>query len=145
MKRIKTFLVLLFTLLIVKLTFFLPSNKDVTFKLKMIRNEIIKRGYNDNWFIISGKRSSWYNNLLLNSAKNSHHLNGDAIDIYVFDIDGDGVFTSKDIRIFESANNHVESTYPKLTGALGTYRSKGYLTKHMIHIDTRGYKKRYDQ
>jgi uncharacterized protein YcbK (DUF882 family) len=110
----------------------------------MIENEISKRGYKNNWFIISGRRNLWYNNILPNSSKDSYHLKGDAVDIYVIDINYDGVFNSKDIKIFESVNKYVESIHPELTGALGTYTTKGYFTRHMIHIDTRGYKKRYN-
>lgn len=124
--------------------FFLPSNPKVNLKLSKIENEISKRGYTNNWFIISGKRSKWYNNLLSNSSKNSNHLRGNAIDVYVIDIDGDGEHTKKDIEIFESVNNYVESNNPELVGAFGTYTNRGSFSKHMIHIDTRGYKKRYN-
>jgi uncharacterized protein YcbK (DUF882 family) len=145
MKTITKVLITVVIFILIKVLFFLPGNSQVNFKLKMIENEISKRGYTNNWFIISGKRHSWYNNVLSNSAKDSYHLKGNAIDIYIIDINGDGVFDSKDIKIFESANDYVESTNPKLVGALGTYTTKGYFTRHMIHIDTRGYKKRYNK
>ena len=144
MKTIKRIIVVVLILFIIKITFFLPANCKINTKLNMIENEISKRGYINNWFIISGKRSSWYNELLPNSAKQSYHLHGDAIDIYVFDINGDGIFNNEDVKIFESANQYVESNYPELVGGLGTYTNKGYLSSHMIHIDTRGYKKRYN-
>ena len=142
MKKIAIILILLIT---VKFLFFYPANSNVNYKLYLIKNEISKRGYTNNWFIISGKRHSWYNKILLNSSKKSYHLKGDAIDIYVLDIDNDGIFDSKDIQIIESANKEVELNHPELIGALGTYTNKGYFSKHMIHIDTRGYKKRYNE
>jgi len=111
----------------------------------MIENEISKRGYNNNWFIISGYRHGWYNKLLSNSAKDSYHLKGDAIDIYVIDINGDNIFNKEDIKIFNSANDYVESLNPELSGAFGTYTNKGYFSKHMIHLDTRGKKTRYNK
>ena len=148
-KNMKTIIKVLITVVIfiilIKNLFFQPGNSQVNFKLKLIENEISKMGYNNNWFIISGKRHSWYNSLLSNSAKDSYHIRGEAIDIYVIDLNGDGIFNSKDIKIFESANKYVESTNPDLVGALGTYTTKGYFTRHMIHIDTRGYKKRYNK
>ena len=140
----KILLVLLF-LIIIKVVFFFPANSNVNYKLYLIKNEISKRGYTNNWFIISSKRHSLYNKILLNSTKKSYHLKGDAIDIYVLDIDNDGVFNSNDIKIIESANKEVELNHPELIGALGTYTTKGYFTRHMIHIDTRGYKKRYNE
>jgi uncharacterized protein YcbK (DUF882 family) len=144
MKTILKISVVLFILFTIKVTFFFPANSKVVTKLNMIENEISKRGYVNNWFVISGRRSSWYNDLLSNSAKDSYHLYGEAIDIYVLDIDGDGVFNQKDIKIFESATQYVESNCPELVGGLGTYTKRGYFSSHMIHIDTRGYKVRYN-
>lgn len=135
----------MFILIAVKLLFFLPGNCKVTHKLIMIENEIEKRGYRNDWFIISGQRHLWYNKILPNSAKDSYHLKGEAIDIYVIDINGDGIFNSEDIKIFQSANKYVESIHPELIGAVGTYTTKGYFTRHMIHVDTRGYKLRYNK
>ena len=145
MKAILKVSIFFFIILLIKILFFLPGNGQVNYKLNLIENEISKRGYNNNWFIISGKRSSWYNNILSNSAKDSYHLKGEAIDIYVIDLNGDKVFNLEDIKIFESVNNYVESNHPELIGALGTYTTKGYFTRHMIHIDVRGYKKKYNK
>ena len=122
-----------------------PANKEVKLKLSLIEEEIKRMGYNPKWFIISEKRREWYNGMLPNSAKGSYHLHGKAIDIYVIDIDGDGTFTASDIKIFQDCNNKVERKNPGLAGALGTYTTKDYLSKHMIHIDTRGKSKRYNK
>lgn len=139
----KIFVSIVFLITIVKFSFFPSSNNDVQLKLELIKEEVKKMGHNTNWFVISEKRSKFYNTLLKNSTKNSYHLVGDAIDIYVIDVDGDFDFDEKDIKIIENANRIVEKKHKNLVGAFGTYRSKGYLTRHMIHIDTRGYKKRY--
>ncbi len=121
------------------------SDKDVIRKLDLIENELKSKNYKTKWVIISQKRNIFINNLLQNSAKKSYHLKGKAIDIYVFDINGDNYFDIKDIKILEQANNDVEKKYPELKGAFGDYfiDKNGYFTKHMIHIDTRGFKKRY--
>lgn len=145
MKPLTKVLIAVVIFISIKILFFLPGNSQVNYKLKMIENEISKRGYTNNWFIIGGKRHSWQNKLLSNSAKNSYHLKGEAIDIYVIDLNSDRIFNSEDIKIFESANEYVESTNPELVGALGTYTTKGYFTRHMIHIDISGYKKRYNK
>ena len=121
------------------------SDKDVIRKLDLIKNELKSKNYKTKWVIISQKRNVFINNLLQNSAKKSYHLKGKAIDIYVFDINGDNYFDIKDIKILEKANNNVEKKYPELKGAFGDYfiDKNGYFTKHMIHIDTRGFKIRY--
>jgi hypothetical protein len=35
--------------------------------------------------------------------------------------------------------------HPELAGGYGTYTTRGYFTKHMIHFDTRGKKHRYNK
>ena len=127
------------------------SDPLVLKKLELIQKELKSKGYETNWMIISQKRSHFLNSLLPNSSKGtkpggkSYHLFGKAVDIYVFDINGDGVFNRDDIKILACANNSVEKNHPELIGGFGDYflDKHGYLTKHMIHIDIRGYKKRY--
>ena len=140
----RKYVIIIFILIMIKFLFFFPANREVNQKLDLIQAEIAKKGYNNYWFVISGKRFNWYNKILSNSDKKSFHLTGKAIDIYVFDINGDYKFDSVDIEIFESANHIVELKHPELAGAYGTYTTKGYFTKHMIHFDTRGKKHRYN-
>lgn len=123
------------------------ADKEITKKLELIKLELNSKGYKTRWIIISQKRLSIFNDLLSNSAKKSEHLKGRAIDVYVFDINGDNLFNKEDISIIEQANKVVEKEHPELIGALGDYflDKNGYFTKHMIHFDTRGYKKRYSQ
>lgn len=154
--RLKTNLIILvlsFSLSYFAMDFFglLGACKEVTAKLDLIKTELIANNYNPRWVIISQKRNSVFNNLLPNSAKavngkkGSYHLTAKAIDIYVFDINGDNIFDSKDILLLEKANQQVEIHHPELIGALGDYHSnkKGYLANHMIHIDVRGKPNRY--
>jgi energy-coupling factor transporter transmembrane protein EcfT len=125
----------------------LGAKSEVLKKLSLIEEDLVERNYNPSWIIISQKRHPLLNSLLNKSAKDSYHLKGLAIDIYVFDINGDGIFDASDIKILEIANNNVEREHPELIGAFGDYSSKenGYLTKHMIHLDIRGYKVRYSK
>jgi hypothetical protein len=123
----------------------LGANIEVKRKLELIENELESKKYKSSWVIISQKRVGFINKLLSNSSKNSYHLQGKAIDIYVFDVNGDKIFNAVDIKILEQANNEVEKKHPELKGAFGDYylSKHGYFTKHMIHIDTRGVTKRY--
>ncbi|MFM7588419.1 MAG: hypothetical protein ACKO55_04820 [Bacteroidota bacterium] len=125
------------------------ADKEITRKFELIKIELKSKGYKASWIIISQKRLSFFNDLLPNSAKNknspSWHLKGKAIDIYVFDINGDNMFNNEDISIIEQANDVVEKEHPDLIGGLGDYidDKHDYFTRHMIHFDTRGYKHRY--
>ncbi len=139
----KKVLVIVLFIILIKFLFFFPANSEINKKVDLIKQEISKKGYSNYWFVISRKRFKWYNMILTNSVKNSNHLKGIAIDIYVFDINGDGIFNSKDIKIIEDANDLIELNHPELVGAFGTYISKGYFSRHMIHFDTSGVKIRY--
>jgi hypothetical protein len=123
------------------------ADKEITRKLELIKLELNSKGYKTNWIIISQKRHSFINDLLTNSSKDSWHLKGKAIDVYVFDINGDNLFNKEDISIIEQANNVVEKEHPELIGGLGDYSldKNDYFTKHMIHFDTRGYRHRYSK
>jgi uncharacterized protein YcbK (DUF882 family) len=119
------------------------ANKKIKTKVQLVKESLENAGYEVSWVVISEKRSKFFNKLLPNSAKKSHHLNGDAIDVYVFDIDGDDKFTQNDLDIVKKHNRKVERRNPELRGAFGTYTSKKF-AKHMIHFDTRGYSTTYN-
>jgi len=119
------------------------ANPNIKLKVKLVKESLVKAGYNPRWFTISEKRNKYFNRLLPNSAKRSHHLHGNAIDVYVIDIDGDGKFTQTDLDIVKVHTKRVERKNPSLRGAFGTYTSKP-IAKHMIHFDTRGYSTSYN-
>lgn len=121
-----------------------PADFNTRHKLSLIDDKLRENGYHPHYFISSGKRYKWYNNFL-RTAKKSYHLKSKAIDIIVFDIDGDFDFDNKDISILEKAAKSVEKENPHLIGAFGTYRKEGGIYYNMVHIDTRGYRVRYDQ
>lgn len=149
MKKIFTFLlksllILTVSILVVVFLFIKKPNQETLKKLNLIKTELSNQGYHNRWFVISGHRTKWYNSLLKHSAKKSYHLKGKAIDIFVIDIDGDWDFDSQDIKIIESINKKIEKSHPNLIGAMGTYTTKDFFTKHTVHLDTRGYKRRYN-
>lgn len=119
------------------------SDVAVLTKLQLLEDMLDANGYRSRYFVISGKRNKWYNDLI-NGAPRSLHLSGKAIDIWVVDIDGDWDFDNNDIRILEKLNAKIEATHPELTGAFGTYRKASCLDRNMVHIDTRGRTIRYD-
>ena len=119
------------------------ANPKIKLKVKLVKESLVNAGYNPRWFTISEKRNKYFNRLLPNSAKKSHHLHGNAIDVYVIDIDGDGKFTQTDLDIVKVHTKRVERRNPSLRGAFGTYTSKS-IAKHMIHFYTRGYSTSYN-
>lgn len=139
--------ILLFSALMIftiRYIFLSPPDLKTKHKLNLIKTEISKKGYHNRWFVISGIRYNWYNRILPNSVNKSYHIKGKAIDIFVFDINGDLKFTNEDIQLLQFANKSVEDAHPELVGAFGTYTNKSCLARHMIHLDTRGYSVRYN-
>jgi len=119
------------------------ANPKIKKKVSLIKQSLVESGYNPKWIIISEKRSKLLNSILPNSAKKSHHLHGNAIDVYVIDINDDGKFTQEDLDIVKIHTKKVERKNPKLKGAFGTYTTKKF-AKRMIHFDTRGYSTSYN-
>ena len=116
------------------------AKPEVKRKLALIEEELKSKNLRPYWVIISQKRNKFFNGILGKAVSNSNHLDGIAIDIFVFDINGDFSFNEKDYEIIYTATKAVEKKHPELKGALGRYTRKenGFLTKHMIHIDTGG-------
>jgi uncharacterized protein YcbK (DUF882 family) len=129
---------------LIKIVLLPSSDRKTSIKLELIKNELKKNGYYPSWIIISKKRSVLYNSMLSNSSKDSYHLKGKAIDIFVFDINNDGVFNTEDIVLIREANKEVEKLHPGLVGGVVTYTTKEWPTNKMVHIDTRGYSKYYN-
>ena len=143
MKKIIVVMISILFLIIFYKTFVNPpANVEVRTKLELIMKEVKNKGYHPIYFISSGKRNKLYNDLV-GGVKDSHHLQGKAIDIMVLDVDGDFDFDDKDISIIEQANNKVQKKYPKLIGGFGTYQKTGTYEFWMIHIDVGGYYKRW--
>lgn len=114
-------------------------NPKVITKLNLIDDELVSMGYSKYSVItISLKRPKWFNDLLFNSAKKSEHLKGNALDVWVLDVNGNFKLDDDDIDIVIQAVKNVENKYPELTGVLGTYRCKSKTGSRMIHTDVTG-------
>lgn len=95
-----------------------------------------KNGYNDSAISINhGYRHPTYNKEVGGAGK-SHHMQGEAIDIKVGDIDRNGIADSNDKKILLAV---LENDIIKENGGLGLYPKSD-----VIHMDTRGYKARWD-
>jgi hypothetical protein len=116
------------------------ANEDVKTKIQLIEAELRSQNYHPKWVIISQKRSQYLNDLLANSTKESFHLKGLAIDLFVFDINNDGSYDNEDIKLLIAAIHTVEASHPNLRGGFFDYTlpKHGIVARHMVHIDTRG-------
>jgi predicted PurR-regulated permease PerM len=68
------------------------ANEEIKTKIQLIEEELHSQNYHPKWVIISQKRSVFLNAKLDKSAQKSNHLIGLAIDLYVFDINGDRIY-----------------------------------------------------
>jgi uncharacterized protein YcbK (DUF882 family) len=104
-----------------------------------LKDSLSQKEYKPSLLVISTKRVKWHNDFQVKfsgAAKESKHLDGDAIDFIVFDINGDGNSDSKDVDIVFAI---LDKTIMKNTGGIGTYKTESsFINKQMIHIDCRG-------
>ncbi len=128
--------------------FYLNNTKLVNPKTRAFYNDLKdtlrQNSYSTRLLVISTKRAKWHNDFQVKfsgAAKESRHLIGDAIDFIVFDINGDGNSDSKDVDI---VFNILDKIIVKDKGGIGTYKGeKSFIYRQMIHIDCRGYKRRW--
>ncbi len=148
MKRIRKRIIRIFAaiVLIAAAIFFLYCNnvRLVDSKVRTFYSQLLdtlsERKFGTNLLIISTKRFKWHNDIQVKfsgAAKDSRHLNGDAIDFIVFDVNNDGVSDSVDVEIVYKILDRV---IIKNKGGVGTYKNETpFINKQMIHIDCRGY------
>ena len=108
-----------------------------------LKKSLKQNGYSSNLLVISTKRFNWENKLVEKfsvAAKNSRHLNGEAIDFLVLDVNSDGKINLDDVSIvYQILDNEII----KSNGGIGTYKKQNRITRQMIHIDCRGTKARW--
>lgn len=115
----------------------LHASESVHLKVEAIKKELLNQGFQPKWIIISQKRNNLYNNLLYNSVKNgrSKHLTGRAIDLYVFDINGDWLYNAADFELLQKASRKVDSESPHINGRVYNYLNKGTFSRRMVHVE----------
>lgn len=100
--------------------------------------------YSDDLLVVSTKRFQWHNQLQVwysGAAGKSRHLEAEAIDFVVFDLNRDGCSDSLDVNI---AYNLLDKNIIRSGGGLGTYEHESsFIDRQMIHIDCRGFKARW--
>jgi uncharacterized protein YcbK (DUF882 family) len=108
---------------------------------KELKIEMRKQGYRPKFIILSGKRWPWHNKLLKGAAKNSKHLQGQAIDIVVLDVNRDGRANGLDVDIVYQI---LDQIIIGDQGGIGTYKGEaGFMDRQMVHFDCRGSRSRW--
>ena len=112
---------------------------------EQLKTELIKQGYKPKLTVISGKRTHWFNKILTRfggAATKSQHLDGNAIDIFVRDINQDGTMNEMDVDIVSKILEEIIGN----KGGIGTYKHENYIwNQQMVHFDCRGHKARWNR
>lgn len=110
-------------------------DKKILFQVLAFQNLLSEQGYDRDAFVITnGFRHPKFNKEV-GGASQSRHIMGEAVDITARDINGDGKINEEDKTIIAKTAEMVVGN----SGGVGLY--PGTLS---IHIDTRGYKARWD-
>jgi len=121
----------------------LVNKKTISF-YKQLKKELKDHGYKPRLLVISTKRFPFHNDIqvkISGAASKSKHLDGDAIDFLVFDVNNDGERNSKDVDIVTGL---LENKIMKNEGGLGTYKNeRWFIDRQMVHIDCREKKARW--
>ena len=112
-------------------------DKKLLYKLLELQDVLIEKEYNETGFeIVNGYRHPSYN-AKVGGASQSRHLQGQALDLSIKDINDDGRITPKDKQIVLDL---LEKEIIKDKGGIGRY--PGTMA---VHFDVRGYKARWDK
>ena len=114
---------------------------DVLRKEKALGKALRQQGYKPRYFLLSGYRPHWLNQLMPLAAKNSVHQQGKAIDLFVIDIDGDYRFTKKDLTILSETVDKIDRSNPRQKGGVGLYQQS---FSRMFHFDVSGHHRHWN-
>ncbi len=109
---------------------------DILFKLMELKKIFENRNYNWNAIKINSGHRTPLRNEQVGGASKSRHIVGEAIDLKIGDIDRSGFYTEKDKAIVLDI---CEKELIRDKGGIGKYPGT-----RVIHIDTRGYKARWN-
>ena len=120
-------------------------------KLEAVLARVVAAGHDVRTLhVMSAYRTPWYNRQIGNTTTLSHHLYGEAADIfvdadrdgYMDDLNGDGIRDVEDARVLFGMVEQVERTerwspVRVLVGGLKAYR-KNRVRGPFVHVDVRG-------
>ena len=111
---------------------------------RALKEELRRAGHRPHLAVLSGRRfavDNWLLNTFGGASRNSRHLHGDAIDVLVLDVDGDGRADRNDIDIVYAI---LDQKLIGDSGGVGTYAGEsGFFNRQMVHFDLRGHRARW--
>ena len=123
----------------------LVNRQTVSF-YKQLKKQLQDHNYKPSLVVISTKRLRFHNSIQVKfsgGASKSKHLDGDAIDFLVFDVNGDGKRNSKDVDIVTAL---LENEIMQGRGGIGTYKNENsFIDRQMVHIDCRSVMTRWSK
>lgn len=121
-------------------------------KLEALIQDVNAQGVDtDEFFVMSGYRTPWYNRAIGNTTTYSQHVFGGAADIYVDvaprdgdmdDLDRDGNVTLADAGWLMDVAAELERENPGMVGGLGKY-DRNSAHGPFLHVDSRGFEARW--
>ena len=111
-------------------------SKDLLYKLFDLRVALEENGYNPNGFTITNGHRHPKHNEDVGGASKSRHIQGEAIDLHIGDINKSGSYEKEDKEIVLKL---LEDKIIKSDGGIGRYPGT-----RAVHFDVRGYRARWD-
>ena len=112
-------------------------NRELLYQFLAMQQALAAKGLQDEAFVIVNGYRPPAHNIQKGGAKKSRHILGEAVDIYVQDIDGNGWANQKDKNILLDI---LDKEIVGNSGGLGKY--PGTMS---VHFDVRGHRARWDQ
>ncbi|HLP40701.1 MAG TPA: D-Ala-D-Ala carboxypeptidase family metallohydrolase [Fibrobacteria bacterium] len=129
---------------------FLVLRERLVLKLEAVLEEVNRAGYRcDNFHVMSGYRTPWYNRDIGN-VKHSAHQFGGAADVFIDenpvdgsmdDLNGDGISDEKDSKILFGIVDRMSLNkyYLPYLGGVGQY-NRNNIHGPFVHVDVRGFR-----
>ncbi|MEZ4685416.1 MAG: hypothetical protein R3B47_04950 [Bacteroidia bacterium] len=145
LKRFLIFLLILAGLLWLYANSLVGVEKQAKDYYAELKAELEAEGYKARMYVISGRRyqpDNWLLNRFGGAAKGSKHLDGQAIDVVVLDVNEDGKADAEDVDIVYEL---LDKKIIRDKGGIGTYykNSKDFFSRQMVHFDCRGRRARW--
>lgn len=111
-------------------------DRKILYKIVELREELARQGYNPDGFKVNHGFRTPRHNEDVGGAGQSRHLYGEAVDMTILDINGDGKYSVADKEIVLDI---LEKTVISSGGGIGLYPGT-----RTVHMDVRGYRARWD-
>ena len=112
-------------------------SSDLLKAIHHLRKNLSQKNFNPDAFHIRSAHRPPHHNEAVGGASLSRHIKGEAVDIFIKDIDGSGGYTPEDKKIVLDL---LEHRIIRSMGGIGRYPHS-----RVVHFDVRGYRARWDK